>query len=154
AWLPDEAYALVRRAAPYRDLAWDDFEDCLDYLSGRRRDGTAWLPARLCWLGERFTIADARTARLLRRNLGSILTEDACAVKLRAPTFEDEARTLTVGEVDLAYAERLQPGDRFVLDGRCLELKERQATALLVDEAFGQPQVPRWLGSGVPMPGE
>ena len=30
----------------------------------------------------RFTIADERTAKLLRRNLGSILTEDACAIRL------------------------------------------------------------------------
>jgi len=48
----------------------------------------------------------------------------------------------------------LQMGDRFVLDGRCLEVKKRDATALLVDEVFGRPQVPRWLGSGVPMSGD
>ena len=24
----------------------------------------------------------------------------------------------------------------------------------MVDEVFGRPQVPRWLGAGVPMPGE
>jgi Lhr-like helicase len=48
----------------------------------------------------------------------------------------------------------LQPGDRFVLDGRCLELKKRERTALLVDEVWGRPLVPRWLGNGVPMPGD
>jgi ATP-dependent Lhr-like helicase len=153
-WTAADAYALVRRAAPYRNLPWAEFQDCLDYLSGRRRDGTAWLPARLRWDGDSFTIADERTARLLRRNLGSILTEDACAVRLRAPTEEDETHTQALGEVDLAYAERLQPGDRFVLDGRCLELKKRGSEALLVDEVFGRPLVPRWLGNGVPMPVE
>src|SRR5262249_46350030 len=47
AWSPDVAYDLIRRAAPFRALTRDDFDDCLDYLSGRRRDGTPWLPARL-----------------------------------------------------------------------------------------------------------
>jgi ATP-dependent Lhr-like helicase len=154
AWTAADAFALVRRAAPYRDLPWSEFQDCLDYLSGQRRDGTVWLPARLRWDGDSFTIADERTARLLRRNLGSILTEDACAVRLRAPTEEDETHTQALGEVDLAYAERLQPGDRFVLDGRCLELKKRGSDSLLVDEVFGRPLVQRWLGNGVPMPVE
>jgi ATP-dependent Lhr-like helicase len=153
-WSASAAYDLVRRAAPYRELTWRDFQDCLDYLSGRRRDGMTWLPARLCWEDGGFTIADQRTAKLLRRNLGSILTEDSCSIKLRAPTEEDETHTQALGEVDQTYAERLQPGDRFVLDGRCLELKKRETAALLVDEVFGRPQIPRWLGTGVPMSGE
>jgi ATP-dependent helicase Lhr and Lhr-like helicase len=153
-WCAEAAYELIRRAAPYRALTRDDFQDCLDYLAGRRRDGTPWLPARLCWEGDAFTIADARTAKLLRRNLGTILTEDSCPIKLRTPTPEDESRTRALGEVDQIYAERLQSGDRFVLDGRCLELKKREASGLLVDEVFGRPQVPRWLGAGVPMSGD
>jgi ATP-dependent Lhr-like helicase len=153
-WSPSAAYELICRAAPFRNLTWDDFKDCLDYLSGKRRDGTSWLPARLHWEGECFTIADERTAKLMRRNLGTILTEDSCSIQLRAPTDEDETRTQALGEVDQVYAEQLQPGDRFVLDGRCLELKQRAASALVVDEVFGRPLVPRWLGTGVPMSDE
>jgi ATP-dependent Lhr-like helicase len=152
-WTADAAYELVRRAAPYGTLTPDDFQDCLDYLCGIRRDGSPWLPARLRREGECFTIADARTAKLLRRNLGSILTEDACSIRLQTPTRNDQTHTQFLGEVDQAYAERLQAGDRFVLDGRCLELKKREAAALLVDEVFGRPQIPRWVGNGVPMPG-
>ena len=37
-----------------------------------------------------------------------------------------------VGEVTEAFAEPLQPGDRFLLDGRCLELKHAEGAALLV----------------------
>jgi ATP-dependent helicase Lhr and Lhr-like helicase len=153
-WSPTAAYELIRRAAPFRKLTRDDFQDCLDYLSGKRRDGAAWLPARLHWEGNCFTIADDRTAKLMRRNLGTILTEESCRIQLRAPTDEDETRTQTLGEVDQVYAEQLQPGDRFVLDGRCLELKKHETSALLVDEVFGRPLVPRWLGTGVPMSGE
>ena len=153
-WSASAAFDLIRRAAPYRALGERDFHDCLDYLSGRRSDGSNWLPPRLCWEGDCFTIANERTAKLLRRNLGSILTEDSCAIRLRTPTAEDDMRTQALGEVDLAYAERLQPGDRFVLDGRCLELKTRSSAEMLVDEVFGRPQTPRWAGAGVPMANE
>jgi ATP-dependent Lhr-like helicase len=33
-WTADEAFAMVRRAHPYRELPRDDFDACLDYLSG------------------------------------------------------------------------------------------------------------------------
>ena len=37
-----------------------------------------------------------------------------------------------------------------MLDGRCLELVKREWSALVVDEVFGRPLAPRWLGIGVP----
>jgi ATP-dependent helicase Lhr and Lhr-like helicase len=140
---PEEAFALVRRAFPYRDLHRADLDACLDYLSGRHADGSSWLPARLRWEGTRFTLVDEATARLLRRNLGTILTEEACAVRLT-----DDA---PVGQVDEAFADRLQPGDRFVLDGRCLEFKRVEERALTVEEVVGHPRVPHWAGDGWPL---
>ncbi len=154
AWTAADAYALIRRAYPYRDLSIDDFRACLDYLSGRHRDGTAWLPARLRWERDTFTIASDRTAKLLRRNLGTILTEEPCAVRMPLAMPDAPLRTSLVGEVDEVYAERLQPGDRFMLDGRCLEYQRRDGTALLVDEVVGRPEVPRWRGAGPPMSNE
>jgi ATP-dependent helicase Lhr and Lhr-like helicase len=154
AWTIEDAHALVRSAFPYRNLCAADFRACLDYLSGRAADGTLGLPARLRWEGEGFTIADGRTARLLRRNLGTILTEQSCAVRMAVPTPEqtDAApKTALVGELDPLYAERLQPGDRFMLDGRCLEYRHRDGPALWVDEVVGRPQAPRWHGAGPAM---
>src|SRR5262249_41911175 len=66
---PDELFEVVRRSAPYAELARRDFDDCLAYLRGLDRDGKPWLPARLREDGDCFRVKDARTARLLRRNL-------------------------------------------------------------------------------------
>jgi ATP-dependent Lhr-like helicase len=142
-WEPDQALALVRRAFVYRDLARNDFDACLDYLSGRHADGRSWLPPRIRWEGTRFTLQDERTARLLRRNLGTILTEEARCVRLVDDT--------PVGQVDEVFADRLQPGDRFVLDGRCFEFKRVENRALKVGETGGRPRVPRWAGEGWPL---
>jgi ATP-dependent Lhr-like helicase len=150
-WTADEAFALVRRAHPYRALTRDDFDAALDYLSGRRREkGIAyfseWLPARIAWGGDEFRILDRRTAKLLRRNLGSILTDEPRAVRL--------ADGSAVGEVEEPFAERLNPGDRFLLDGRCLEYRRAENQALLVEEVVGRPVVPRWGTDGWPLSAE
>jgi ATP-dependent Lhr-like helicase len=156
-WAPDEMFALVRRAAPYAGLPRRDFDDCLAYLRGLDRDGRSWLPARLREDGDGFAIRDARTARLLRRNLGTILAAEAVPVLIQG-TEDGERRTenetsspYSVGEVDQSFADRLQPGDRFLLDGRCLELRRKEGGALLVEEVAGRPRVPRWGGEGWPL---
>jgi ATP-dependent Lhr-like helicase len=59
--------------------------------------------------------------------------------------------TTLVGEVDELFADRLQPGDRFLLDGRCLEYRRADGRALLVEEVAGRPVVPRWGGEGWPL---
>jgi ATP-dependent helicase Lhr and Lhr-like helicase len=142
-WDCAEALALVRRSWPYRDLSRDDFEDCLAYLCGVDSNGRPWLPARLVRDGAELRLADARTARLLRRNLGTILAEEPRAVRLESGA--------AVGQLDEAFADRLEPGDRFLLDGRCLQLKRVEAGALVVEEVTGRPAVPRWAGDPWPL---
>src|SRR5262249_61791839 len=114
-----------------------------DSLSGRRRDGTAWLPARLRWDGGEFTIQDRRTARVLWQNVGTITAEEPRPV-VQETAGGDFARSTQVGDVDDAFADRLQPGDRFLLDGRCLEVRQAEGAALVVHEVLGRPAVPRW----------
>jgi ATP-dependent Lhr-like helicase len=143
AWAPDEVFALVRRAFPYRNLSRADFDACLQYLSGRRRDGHDWLPSRLRWTGDRFTLTGPRELRVLRRNLGTILSDEPLSVRLSDGTC--------VGEIDPGFADRLQPGDRFVLDGRCLEFRSLEHRALLVEEVIGRPLLPQWLGDCRPL---
>lgn len=150
-WPPDEMFDLVRRAAPYQGLSRQDFDDCLAYLCG----AGGWLPARLREDGDCWRVGDARTARLLRRNLGTIIAERTVPVAVRRePAAEDElaaASYAAVGEIDEAFADRLQPGDRFLLDGKCLEYRARQEGAAVVEEVAGQPRVPRWGRDGWPL---
>lgn len=145
-WTAAEAYELVTRSYPFADLTSGDFEACLDYLSGRTRQGQEWLPARLHWCADRFTLAEARTLKILRRNLGTILGEDTIKVRRLDKT--------AIGEIEPAFADRLQPGDRFLLDGRCLEYRRLTRQTLLVEEVAGRPVTPRWQGEGWPWPAE
>jgi ATP-dependent Lhr-like helicase len=168
-WSADEAFALVRHAYPYHELDRRDFDDCLRYLSGRTTrpaateaaDEADWLPARLRWDDDVFRLCDGRTARVVRRNLGTILAEEATPVLLDAaaaagssdalPPPEFPPSPVPIGQVDEAFADRLQPGARFLLDGRCLEFRRREAGALLVQEVVGRPTMPRWTGDALPL---
>lgn len=149
-WAPDDAFALVRRAFPYRNLSRRDFDDCLDYLSGWTQDGVQRVPPRLAWHDGHFMLADRRTARVLLRNIGTIVAEETRPVC--TPGTEDER--VPVGQVEEAFADRLRPGDRFLLDGRCLEFQRAEQQALLVHEVMGRPAVPRWQGNGWPLSAE
>lgn len=153
-WSPAEALNLVRRAHPYRELSDADFYRCLDYLSGRHADGSAWLPSRLAWTDDgRFTIASEALAKLLRRNLGTIVSDEPRAIRLLTEENGEEKKT-ALGTLDELYADRLQPGDRFLLGGRPLEYRRRDRAALLVREAGGQPAPPRWVSGGIALPAE
>jgi ATP-dependent Lhr-like helicase len=147
-WSADAMFDLVRRAAPYCDLPRRDFEDCLAYL-GCGPLAVSWLPPRLRGDLASFTILDQRTARLLRRNLGTILADPTYEVWLAAENTEDSL----VGQVDRAFAERLRPGDRFLLDGRCLQVRSLrpEECTLRVEEVAGRPAAPRWGGEGWPL---
>ncbi len=153
-WTADEAFALVRQSYPYHDLSREDFDDALAYLHGVHRDGRPWLPPRLRGDAAGFSICNDRTARLLRRNFGTILAEERAIVMASNPFSRDRegsADQTEVGDVDQSFADRLQPGDRFLLDGRCLEFRRREGTSLVVDETPGRPATPRWGGDGLPL---
>src|SRR5258707_4244758 len=180
-WKPDAAFDLIRRAYPYKSVSRGDFDDCLFYLSGKRRNGEDWLQRRIRWEVGSFTICDEFTARILRRNLGTIIGEELRSVRvlkgnepeaparefsnhrhepeapareLVSPSLALRAQTREIGQVDDQYADRLQPGDRFLLDGRCLEYRRTEGWDLLVDEVIGRPVTPRWYGSGLPISAE
>jgi ATP-dependent Lhr-like helicase len=143
-WEAEEAFALARRAYPYRNLERRDFDDCLDYLMGRHRDGREWLPARLQWAGGSFVLAEPkRTLRILRQNVGTIFGDQPWAVR------SSEGRL--IGHVEEAFADRLQAGDRFLLDGRCLEYRRAAWLGVEVDEVPGRPAVPRWTSDAWPL---
>ncbi len=156
----DEMFDLVRRAAPYRDLSRRDFDDCLAYLGCRSSakdqpaDNPSWLPPRLQGDCACFSIVNPRTARLLRRNLGTILADPHYQVRtaVEGANPQQEPREV-IGEVDRVFAERLRPGDRFLLDGRCLQVRCvcPEESVLRVEEVIGRPVVPRWGGEGWPL---
>jgi ATP-dependent Lhr-like helicase len=160
-WSADEAFSLVRRSFVFRDLTREDFDAALRYLFGLDREGRPWLPPRLLGDSGSFEICDRRTSLLLQQNLGSILDEPQCDVVRPLPSEEvddppspQQPIAELIGQVDDGYAERLRPGDRFLLDGRCLQVRHFEPGRLEVQEVHARATVPRWAGEGWPLSSE
>ena len=68
-------------------------------------------------------------------NVGTITSEES--VRVLADGVE-------IGTLEGAYAERLQAGDRFVLDGRALEFRRLEGLIVHARAADGEPSLPRW----------
>jgi len=145
-WSCDDAFALVRRAAPMADLSRADFDDCLAFLAGdlasppgafEPEPGAAprWTAPRVWRRGGFFGVRSRRVVRWFRANVGTITSEESVRVL---------ADGVDVGTLEGAYAERLQPGDRFVLDGRALEFRRLDGLSVHAKTSSGEPNLPRW----------
>lgn len=145
-WSCDDAYALVRKAGPMAGLARDDFDACLAFLAGdlaspagafEPEPGSApkWTAPRLWRRNGFFGLRSRRVARWFRSNVGTITSEES--VRVLADGTE-------IGTLEGAYAERLSPGDRFVLDGRALEFRRLEGLTVHARATGGEPNLPRW----------
>ena len=145
-WSADEAFELVRKAGPMAMLARADFDACLDFLAGdlaapsgayEPEPGSApkWTAPRIWKSRGRFGIRSRRVVRWFWGNVGTITSEESCRVV---------ADGTPIGSVEAAYAERLQAGDKFVLDGRALEFRRIEGSVVHARASGGDPNLPRW----------
>ena len=79
--------------------------------------------------------AGRRVIRWFWSNVGTITSEE---------TVQVLADGVAIGTLEGAYAERLVPGDRFVLDGRCLEFRRREGSMIHARAGGGEPGLPIW----------
>ena len=145
-WSADGAFELVRKAGPMAGLSRRDFDACLDFLAGdlaapsgafEPEPGATpkWTAPRIWKLRGRFGVRSRRVVRWFWGNVGTITSEESCRVV---------ADGTPVGTLEAAYAERLQAGDKFVLDGRSLEFRRLEGTVVHARASGGEPNLPRW----------
>ncbi len=142
----DAAFEMLRKAGPMAELTRADFDDCLAFLAGELagpagafepEPGAAprWTSPRIWKCNDRFGLRSRRVARWFWSNVGTIYSEETVRVMEGG---------VAVGTLEAAYAERLIPGDRFVLDGRALEFRRLVKSSLAARPARGEPSLPRW----------
>jgi ATP-dependent Lhr-like helicase len=141
-------YDEVRAAGPYRDLAWEDFEAVIDFVSTggyalktydrfkrivKGRDGL-------------WRVRSDETALRHRMNVGAIVSPAMLSVRLASRRRGTPGRK--IGEVEEGYLEVLEPGDTFVFAGQVWRLIGVTGMDVLVQAApDADAKMPSWGGS-------
>ncbi|WP_435106366.1 ATP-dependent helicase [Nocardiopsis synnemataformans] len=158
-WPVPELAALVRRAAPFADLADTVLESVLDMLSGRYpSDEFAELRPRLVWDREADVLRARPGAQRLAVVSGGTIPDrgvygvhlagrDGVAAPGRAPT--------RVGELDEEMVYESRVGDVFVLGSTSWRIEAITADRVLVSPAPGRPgRMPFWKADAQGRPAE
>ncbi|NJE30369.1 DEAD/DEAH box helicase [Thermococcus sp. 18S1] len=144
-WEVEEAYSLVRRAYPFRNLPFDDFMSVLRYLAGEYAGLEEKKVYAKIWLEDgRFGRRGKMTRAIYYMNVGTIPDE----AKIRVHTMDKQM----IGTVEEEFAERLMPGDIFVLAGRTYEfVKSRGNKIYVIPREGAKPTIPAWFSEMLPL---
>jgi ATP-dependent Lhr-like helicase len=142
----DEAFDLISRAYPFRDLSREEFDRILDYLEG----GGAALQKQYAGVFGKIRLengliilAHPRIGREFLVNIGTIHSEGFIDVLLHHRRL---------GSVEENFIKQLQIGDLFVLGGRIVRLIDTGVQEAFVERADGHlPTVPRWNAAKMPL---
>ncbi|REF69708.1 MULTISPECIES: ligase-associated DNA damage response DEXH box helicase [Paracoccus] len=138
----DALYAEVATAGPYRGLSRADFDACLDFAATggyALRAYDRW--QRLMLRGGLWHLRDARAAKLLRMNVGTIVEAEMMKVRLRG------RGGAPLGEVEEAFAASLTPGDSFLIGGRVVRMDAmREMVIEVTPDPTRQPKIAVYSG--------
>ena len=143
----EEAYRIVQRSYPFRDLSWEDFENVLKFLSGGYGELEEYKVYGKIWYDpvEKVFGRRGKYARVIYAlNIGTIPDE----VSVKVLTVDKRY----VGNIEEEFLERLVPGDRFVLGGKVYEFVKSDGMTAYVKPAFDQkPTIPAWFSEMLPL---
>jgi len=140
-------YDEVRRAGPYADLTWEDFEAVVDFVSTGGYALKTYDRFRRIVQGQDglWRVRNAQTAQRHRMNVGAIVSPALLAIRLAGRGGRAGRK---IGDVEEGYLEMLEPGDTFIFAGGVWKLVNITATDALVTPAFDKdPKLPSWGGS-------
>ncbi|MFT4118075.1 ligase-associated DNA damage response DEXH box helicase [Bradyrhizobium sp.] len=160
-FLGDELYDEVRTAAPYAELARQDFDDVVDFVAtGGYALKTYERFARIKQDKQgRWRVANPKVRQGYRLNVGTIVEEPMLKVRLVRGRFAGSGSTGAIarggrvlGEIEEYFIEGLTPGDTFVFGGEVVRYE-----ALAEDQAYvsrandKDPKVPSYMGGKFPL---
>ncbi|HEX4213297.1 MAG TPA: DEAD/DEAH box helicase [Candidatus Dormibacteraeota bacterium] len=140
-WKEDELFDLMRRAAPFADLARDDFDEVAELLAEGIRTGRGSRAHYLHRDRVGGTVRARRGARLAALTSGGAIPELGDYRVIAEP---DEAQ---VGSVNEDWAIESMAGDVFLLGSHSWRIRRVEpGTVRVIDAQGAPPSVPFWLG--------
>ncbi|HEX3700992.1 MAG TPA: ligase-associated DNA damage response DEXH box helicase [Phenylobacterium sp.] len=140
-------YDEVRTAGPYRDLAWEDFEQVVDFVSTGGYALKTYDRFRRIVRGPDglWKVRNGEIAQRHRLNVGAIVSPAMLAVRIAGRRGSVGRK---IGEIEEGMLEMLDPGDTFVFAGQVWELVGITNLDVLVRPGGAKdPKMPSWGGS-------
>nr|WP_248307248.1 MULTISPECIES: ligase-associated DNA damage response DEXH box helicase [unclassified Devosia] len=159
---PDELFAEICRAWPYRDLARSQFDRILDFVATGGYALRAYERyARLKLMPDgRWRIAHPQVAQQYRLNIGTIVEEPMVKVRLvRGRGFKRGATTgpigyggRVLGEMEEYFFGTLLLGDTFMFGGEIVAFEGMKDNEAYVSRAQStDPKIPSYMGGRFPL---
>ncbi len=157
---PDELYAEIVSAWPYRNLEHKDFDQAVDFVSTGGYALRAYERyARLKPMPDgRMRLAHPRLAQSYRMNAGTIVEAEMLKVKLAGKRKQSNGKPLSkwggkvLGEVEEWFIEQLRAGDTFLFAGQVLKLEAiEELNALVSRSSATEPMIPSYQGGKFPL---
>ncbi len=146
-WNIEEAYDLIRKSYPYRNLKKEDFMEVIRYLSGYYHDLEENNVYAKIWY-------DSNTKEFGRKgkNIRVIYYTNTGTIPDEAMIRVVDENNKYIGKIEEEFAERLMPGDRFVLAGKVYEFISSRGSKIRVKKAFDEmPTIPAWFSEQLPL---
>ena len=141
-----EAWEMVTRAWPFRNLPRDDFDRVIRYLEGGGESLEGQYRETFGKIVEedgRFVTPNRKVERDYLVNIGTIAAEGMVSVMLGRKRL---------GGVEEGFVKALRIGDYFVIAGRTVRLEESGVLEIQVSAADGrQPTIPTWNANKMPL---
>ena len=138
----DDAYALVRRAWPYRSLPRPEFDALIEmHAEGVARRAGRAQGARLHRDGVHHVVKARRGSRIAALTSGGAIPDTAQYAVVAEP------EGITIGQVDEDWAVESMAGDIFLLGNQSWKIRRVEAGRVRVENAHGAPpSLPFWNG--------
>ncbi|HHJ38150.1 MAG TPA: DEAD/DEAH box helicase [Methylothermaceae bacterium] len=140
-WHEDNLFHCIRKAAPYRDLPRDTFDDVIQMLATGYTTRRGRRGAYLHYDAIHRQIKGRKGARLTAITCGGAIPDNADYRVILEPSGE------CIGSVDEDFAVESLAGDIFQLGNNSWRVLRLEQDSLRVEDAQGQPpSIPFWFG--------
>ncbi|WEK03319.1 MAG: ligase-associated DNA damage response DEXH box helicase [Candidatus Devosia phytovorans] len=156
-----ELHDEVRRAWPYRNLPWEQFERVVDFVATGGYALRAYERYARLKLTEdgKWRVANAQVVQQYRLNIGTIIEEPMVKVRLirtrglkKGKESPIGAGGRVLGEMEEYFFGTLLPGDTFMFGGEIVAFEGMRDNEAFVSRAQSErPKIPSYMGGKFPL---
>ena len=146
----DDLYAEIRTATPFAELAREDFDRVVDFVSTGGYALKTYDRFRRIVKGPdgRWRARNREVAARHRMNVGAIVDIPVLSIRIASTRAGKRIGGRKVGEMEEGFLEQLTPGDAFLFGGQVWRFEAIIGMDCLVTPAPDrEPRVPSWGGS-------